>query len=162
MRTFGNIIWFCFGGAITALLWFFGGILAAITIIGLPLSRAAFEMAKMSAFPFGKEVVHVRELDGRGLTAATAATGTVGFIANLIWLCTFGWVLFVSHVVAGIIACIFVITIPFGIQSFKLAGLALWPVGRRVVTVEMARVARERNAKEKLDKMRGTNVVAVN
>ena len=162
MRTFGNIIWFCFGGGFTALLWFLGGLLSAITIIGLPLSRAAFEMAKMSAFPFGKEAIHVRELDGKGLTAATAATGTVGFIANLIWLCTFGWVLFVSHVIAGIIACVFIITIPFGIQSFKLAGLALWPVGRRVVTVEMARVARERNAKEKLDKMRGTNVVAVN
>ncbi|KAA9385710.1 YccF family protein [Neorhizobium galegae] len=152
MRTFGNIIWFCFGGGITALLWFIGGIFAAITIIGLPLSRAAFEMAKMSAFPFGKEAVHVRELDGKGLTATTAATGTIGLIANLIWLCTFGWVLFISHVIAGIIACIFVITIPFGIQSFKLAGLALWPVGRRVVTVEMARVAREHNARIKLSK----------
>ncbi|MCQ1776947.1 YccF family protein [Neorhizobium galegae] len=152
MRTFGNIIWFCFGGGITALLWLLGGLIAAITIIGLPLSRAAFEMAKMSAFPFGKEAVHVRELDGKGLTATTAATGTIGFIVNLIWLFTFGWVLFVSHVIAGIIACVFVITIPFGIQSFKLAGLALWPVGRRVVTVEMARVAREHNARIKLGK----------
>jgi uncharacterized membrane protein YccF (DUF307 family) len=162
MRTFGNIIWFCFGGAFTALLWFLGGLIAAITIIGLPLSRAAFEMAKMSAFPFGKEAVHVRELDGKGLTATTAATGTIGFVVNFIWLCTFGWVLFISHVIAGILACVFLITIPFGIQSFKLAALAFWPVGRRVVTVEMARIARERNAKEKLDKMRGTNAVAVN
>lgn len=158
MRTFGNIIWFCFGGAITALLWLVGGALFALSIIGLPVSRAAFEMAKMSAFPFGKDVVHVRELDGKGLTATTAATGTIGFIANIIWFFTFGLALFVSHVVAGIIACLFIITIPFGIQSFKLAGLALWPVGRRVVTIEMARVAREHNAKVKLGKTHAVSV----
>ena len=125
---------------------------AAITIIGLPLTRAAFQIAKMSAFPFGKEIVHVRELDGKGLTAATAVTGTVGLIVNIVWLFTFGWVLFISHVVAGLIACVFIITIPFGIQSVKLAALSLWPVGRRVVTVEEARVAREHNARIKINK----------
>lgn len=131
-------------------MWFLGGVVAAITIIGLPLSRSAFEIAKLSAFPFGKEIVHVRELDGKGLTVGTAATGTIGFLVNVVWLLTFGWVLFITHVVAGLIACLFIITIPFGIQSFKLAALSLWPVGRRVVTVEMARVARERTAEARL------------
>lgn len=160
MRAFGNIIWFCCGGAVTALIWLLGGVFAAITIIGLPLTRAAFQIAKMSAFPFGKEIVHVRELDGKGMTAATAVTGTAGLIINIVWLFTFGWVLFLSHVVAGLIACVFIITIPFGIQSFKLAALSLWPVGRRVVTVEEARVAREHNARVKLSKTHAVSLSA--
>lgn len=153
MRFVGNIIWFVFGGWYLACLWLLGALVAAISIVGLPISRAALEMAKMSAFPFGKEVVHVRELDGKGFTAVTALTGAIGFIVNIIWACTFGIVLFLSYLLAGIVACVFIITIPFGIQSFKLAGLSFWPVGRRVVSVELARAAREHNAKIKLEKI---------
>ncbi|MBY3412326.1 YccF family protein [Rhizobium laguerreae] len=164
MRFVGNIIWFIFGGAVLSLMWLLGAVLFALTIVGLPLSRGAIEMAKLSAFPFGKEVVHVRELDGKGVTAVTALTGTIGFVVNVIWACTFGIGLFVGHLVAGVINCIFIITIPFGIQSFKLAGLSFWPVGRRVVSVEMARIAREHNAQEKFSKIRAksgsTSVVA--
>ncbi|WP_246703957.1 YccF domain-containing protein [Rhizobium sp. P38BS-XIX] len=90
MRFVGNIIWFVFGGAILALLWLFGALIFAVSIIGLPISRGAIEMAKLSAFPFGKDVVHVRELDGKGLTAVTALTGTIGFIANIVWAIFFG------------------------------------------------------------------------
>ena len=159
MRFFGNIIWFICGGWYLALIWLIGAVIAAISIIGLPLSRGAWEMAKMSAFPFGKDVVHVRELDGKGLTATTALTGTVGFIVNVLWACTFGWVLFLAHLLAGVISCIFIITIPFGLQSLKIAGLSVWPVGRRVVPIELADEARRRTAREKLDKMRGASVV---
>jgi uncharacterized membrane protein YccF (DUF307 family) len=160
MRFVGNIIWFITGGAILALVWLFGAILFAITIVGLPLSRAAIEMAKLSAFPFGKEVIHVRELDGKGVSAVTALTGTIGFVVNVIWACTFGISLFLGYLVAGVINCIFIITIPFGLQSFKLAGLSFWPVGRRVVSVEMARIAREHNAQEKFNKIRAKSGTA--
>lgn len=146
MRFAGNVIWFVFGGAITALIWLIGAAVFAISIIGLPLSRSAIEIAKMSAFPFGKDVVHVRELDNKQLSATTAVTGTVGFIFNVLWALTFGWVLFLAHIIAGIVACLTIIGIPFGIQSFKLAGIAFWPAGRRVVSKELARAARERNA----------------
>jgi len=155
MRFAGNVIWFVFGGAFIAFLWLIGAVLFAISIIGLPISRAAIEMAKMSAFPFGKDVVHVRELDAKKLSATTAATGTIGFIANIIWACTFGIVLFLTYLVAGIFNCVTIIGIPFGLQSFKLAGISFWPVGRRVVPSELAQVARQRNAEAKLDKIRG-------
>lgn len=155
MRYAGNAIWFVFGGAVTALIWLIGGAVFALSIVGLPLSRSAFEIAKMSAFPFGKDVVHIRELDNRGLTATTAVTGTVGFVFNIIWALTFGVVLFLAHLIAGIFNCLTIIGIPFGLQSFKLAGIALWPVGRRVVSVELARAAREANAAEKLAAYRG-------
>lgn len=154
MRFAGNVIWFIFGGAIIALIWLLGAAIFAISIVGLPLTRSAIEMAKMSAFPFGKDVVHVRELDRKGVTAITATTGTIGFIFNILWACSFGIVLFFSYIIAGIINCITIIGIPFGIQSFKLAGISLWPVGRRVVSIEMAKAVREDNARAQLQTMR--------
>lgn len=160
MRFAGNVIWFVFGGWYIALIWLIGAAIAAVSIIGLPLSRAAVEMAKMSAFPFGKDVVHVRELDGKATSAVTALTGTIGFVVNVIWACTFGWILFIGYIFAGVINFLFIITIPFALQSFKLAGLSFWPVGRRVVPIELANEVRKRNAQEKLDKMRGTSVAA--
>ena len=154
MRFAGNAIWFILGGAIIALYWLIGAAIFAISIIGLPLTRAAIEMAKMSAFPFGKDVVHVRELDRKEFSKTTAATGTIGFIANVVWLLTFGWTLCVLYILAGIVNCLTIIGIPFGIQAFKLAGISLWPVGRRVVTKELAQVARETNAQEQLAAIR--------
>jgi uncharacterized membrane protein YccF (DUF307 family) len=155
MRFAGNVIWFVLGGWYTALLWLIGAALFALSIVGIPLTIAALQMASLSAWPFGREVVHVRELDGKGLTATTAVTGTVGFIMNVIWACTFGIVLFFAHLLAGILCCITLIGIPFGLQSFKLAGISLWPIGRRVVTIELATLAREHAAKEKFAKYRG-------
>lgn len=54
-------------------------------------------------------------------------------LGNILWLVLAGFWLAIGYVVAGIISCIFLITIPLGIQSFKLAGFALWPFGRMVV-----------------------------
>jgi len=154
MRFAGNVIWFLLGGAVLAVIWLIGAVFFALTIVGLPLARASIEMAKISAFPFGKEVVHVRELDAKGVSATTIATGTIGFIVNVIWACTFGILLFVSYMISGLINCLTIIGIPFGIQAFKLAGISFWPVGRRVVSVELARAAREQNARDKLAKIR--------
>lgn len=154
MRFVGNIIWFVFGGALIAFTWLAGALVFALTVVGLPLARAAIEMAKLSAFPFGKDVIHVRELDGKGLSAKTAATGTIGFFMNVIWACSFGGILFLGYLVAGFVNCLTIIGIPFGIQAFKLAGISFWPVGRRVVTKEMAQVARMQNAADKLAKIR--------
>ncbi len=155
MRFAGNVIWFVFGGAITALFWLLGAVVFALTIVGLPLTRSAIEMAKMSAWPFGKDVVHIRDLDHKGLTAETAITGTIGFVFNILWACTFGIVLFLSYLALGIIYCITIIGIPFGFQCFKLAGISLWPVGRRVVTLELAAAVRADNAAKALTERRG-------
>lgn len=154
MRFAGNAIWFVFGGAFTALLWLIGAALFALSIVGLPLTRAAWEMAKMSALPFGKDVVHIRELDGKGVTATTTITGTIGFMFNVLWLVTFGLALCVSYLVLGVIYCLTIIGIPFGLQCFKLAGLSLWPVGRRVVNTELATVARQQAAVERFARHR--------
>ncbi|MGS0687175.1 YccF domain-containing protein [Nakamurella sp. GG22] len=54
-------------------------------------------------------------------------------ILNIIWLVLCGFWMAIAYVITGIIACILIITIPFGIASFRIAGFALWPFGRTVV-----------------------------
>jgi uncharacterized membrane protein YccF (DUF307 family) len=54
-------------------------------------------------------------------------------IGNVLWLLLAGWWLAIGYVVAGVIAFILIITIPFGIASFRLAGYVVWPFGRTVV-----------------------------
>ncbi|WP_144793399.1 YccF domain-containing protein [Kocuria palustris] len=58
----------------------------------------------------------------------------LSFILNIIWLLTAGWSLFLAYVVAGVIACLLIVTIPFGVASFRIAGFVIWPFGREVVT----------------------------
>ena len=154
MRFIGNILWFIFGGWYLALAWLLGALVFAITVIGLPLTRSAIEMAKLSAFPFGKDVLHVREIDGKD---DNTLTGTVGFIFNILWCLTFGWILFLMYLVAGVLSCLTIILIPFGLQSFKLAGISFWPVGRRVVSKEMAEIARKDKAQKEFDKIKNKN-----
>ena len=142
MRTAGNVLWFVLFGWHIALTWLIAGLIFAITIIGLPLTRSALEMAKMSAFPFGKEIVHIRDIDQKELSPKTMMTGTVGFIFNLLWAVTFGILLFFYYILAGVLACLTILLIPFGLQCFKLAAISIWPVGRRVVSNEVARLVR--------------------
>jgi uncharacterized membrane protein YccF (DUF307 family) len=151
MRYAGNIIWFVLGGWYTALLWLVGALVFAVSIIGLPFTRTAIEMAKLSAFPFGMDVVHIRDLD---LQEETPVEGLIGFLLNLVWACTFGIVLFFAYLIAGVLACSTILLIPFGLQSFKLAALALFPVGMRVVPVEVADMIREEKARMRRDRFR--------
>ncbi|HEX6255797.1 MAG TPA: YccF domain-containing protein [Euzebyales bacterium] len=60
----------------------------------------------------------------------------MAFLGNLLWLVLAGWWVALAYVVAGVVNMITIIGIPFGIQAFKLAGYALWPFGRVVVTTE--------------------------
>lgn len=59
-------------------------------------------------------------------------------IGNILWFVLAGWWLALCYVVAGLLACILIITIPFGIAAFRLAGYAVWPFGRRVVVARGA------------------------
>jgi uncharacterized membrane protein YccF (DUF307 family) len=62
-------------------------------------------------------------------------------LGNLLWFVLVGWWLALAYAVAGLLACVLIITIPFGIASFRLAGYALWPFGRQVVVRADAGVA---------------------
>jgi uncharacterized membrane protein YccF (DUF307 family) len=121
MRTIGNILWLVFAGFWLALGYAAAGLLLCITIIGIPFGIQAFKLAAFSFWPFGRAVE--RSSEGGCLE--------VGF--NILWLVLVGWEMFLVHVAAGIVLCITIIGIPFGVQAFKMSVLALWPFGRSVI-----------------------------
>ena len=124
MRVIGNVLWLVLAGIWLALGYALAGVVLCITIIGIPFGIQAFKLAGFTLWPFGRTVV--RSPEGGCLE--------VGF--NILWLIVAGWALFLSHLLAGLLLCITIIGIPFGIQAFKLSVLALWPFGRSVVDVD--------------------------
>jgi len=143
MRTVLNILNFVLGGFFTTLAWLLATLVSIILIFTLPLTRSCWEITRLSFLPFGNEAVHVDELYPEKKNALLSGGGT---LLNIIWFILFGWWLCLSHIAAGIVQCCTIIGIPVGIANFKLAAIALWPVGRRVVSVELARQVREANA----------------
>ena len=154
MRFVGNTIWFVLVGWLTSAIWLIGAFIFAISIVGLPFSRAALELAKLSAFPFGKDVVYVRDLDQIEPTTHRLLIGTVGTVMNFLWLFTFGIVLFCVYLIIGLSFWITIVGIPLGLQAFKLAALALFPIGRRVVSIETANIIRGEKASLELNRAR--------
>ena len=122
LHTIGNILWLVLAGFWMAVGYVFAGILQCITIIGIPFGLQSFKLAGYALWPFGRVVVQRTDRD--------AALSCLG---NVIWIVLSGWWLAIGHVVTGLILCVTIIGIPFGIASFKLAGLALVPFGKMVV-----------------------------
>jgi uncharacterized membrane protein YccF (DUF307 family) len=124
-----NILWIVLGGFWMAVGWLIAAVIMAVTIIGIPWARAAFNIAGYTLFPFGQKAVSRDVLTGR----YDIGTGPLGFIGNLIWLVLAGWWLALGHVLTAILMAITIVGIPFAWAHLKLAGLALWPVGKAIV-----------------------------
>lgn len=146
MRTVLNILNFVLGGFVTTLSWLLATVLSVIFIFTLPLTRSCWEITKLSLVPYGNEAIHVDELEPQNKNALLNTGGT---LLNIVWFTLFGWWLCIMHIVTGIVQCLSIIGIPVGIANFKIAAIALWPVGRRVVSVEVAQAAREANARRR-------------
>ena len=146
MRPVLYVFHFVLGGVAPTLAWLFPTLVSIVLIFTLPLTRSCWEITKLSFIPYGNEAVHVDELNPESKNALLNTGGTV---LNILWLVFFGWWLCVMHIFAGIAQCISIIGIPVGIANFKIAAIALWPVGRRVVPVEVAQAAREANARRR-------------
>lgn len=129
-----NLLWIVFGGLWMAAGWLIAAVIMAITIVGLPWSRAALEIATYTLLPFGHTVVPREAYTGH----AGLGSGPLGLIGNLIWLVLAGWWLALGHLVIAFFLAITVIGLPFAWAHLKLAGLALWPIGRTVVTQDEA------------------------
>jgi uncharacterized membrane protein YccF (DUF307 family) len=140
MRSLGNLLWFFCGGALLGLAWWGWALLCFISIIGIPWGRACFVIGKLAFMPFGKSVVHRRDLNG----ADDIGTGPAGFVGNVIWLVCGGLWLALGHALTGGCCFLTIIGIPFGIQHFKLARLAFAPIGKSVVNHEQAAVLQGR------------------
>lgn len=135
MAAIGNVVWFVFGGEILALFWLVAAGVFAITVVGMPIARAFLEFAKLSAFPFGKEVIRDTELKGQD--NVTGASKTVSMVLNIIWF-PIGLVLTVCYFVLGIISFVTVIGVPVGVVYIRMGQFVLFPIGCRVVSKKQA------------------------
>ena len=124
-----NVLWIVFGGAWMALGWVVAAVIMAITIVGLPWARAALNIAAYTLLPFGQRAVSRAEYTGR----ENVGTGLLGFVGNLVWLVLAGWWLALGHLVTALLLAVTVIGIPFAWAHLKLAGIALWPIGKMIV-----------------------------
>ena len=111
-----------------------------LTVIGIPWGRSCFVIAGFALFPFGHEAVSRKEVTGRD----DLGTGSAGMAGNIVWLLLAGWWLALGHLATGLIVCLTVIGIPFGIQHFKLAGISLMPVGKTIVPKQIAAQVRQK------------------
>jgi uncharacterized membrane protein YccF (DUF307 family) len=153
MRSIGNFLWFIFGGVFMGLSWWLIGIVALLTIVGIPWSKACFVIGSFAFFPFGKESISRDELS----LQEDIGTGSLGAIGNIMWFIFAGIWLALGHVCSAILCAITIIGIPFAIQHLKLAGLALAPIGKTIVTTQVAEAARKRNSETDLAKIRAKN-----
>lgn len=121
MKTVGNILWLVLCGFWTALGWLLAALLLAVTVVGLPFARQCLKLAHFTLWPFGRT------------TIKSPDASPLGLIGNILWFVP-GLFIALEYVVAGVLLCITVIGIPFGLQAFKFVPLALWPFGKEVVT----------------------------
>ena len=132
MSLFLNILWVLFGGFFMGLAWFFYGILAAITIIGIPWARACFNIGWFVIWPFGREAVNRRVLTGE----EDIGTGCLGLIGNIIWFVLAGFWLAIGHLMLALAYFITIIGIPFGYQHIKFIEISMLPIGKAIVEIE--------------------------
>lgn len=150
MRAVGNLIWFVFGGVLMGLTWWLVGLIAILTIVGIPWGKACFVIGQFTFFPFGKEAINRKELTDKD----DIGTGGLGLIGNIVWCIFAGFWLAIGHVFSAVACFITIIGIPFGIQHLKLAGIAIAPIGKTIVAKEVAAVARTVNAEATFRELR--------
>jgi uncharacterized membrane protein YccF (DUF307 family) len=131
-----NLLWIACGGLYMAAGWLVAAVIMAITIIGLPWARSAFNIALYTLMPFGQKAVSRAEYTG----SEDLGTGPFGLIGNIIWLVLAGWWLALGHLITAILLAVTIIGIPFAWAHLKLAGIALWPIGKMVVPADDARL----------------------
>jgi len=126
MRLLGNLLWLLLAGLWLAIGYVIAGIVNCLTIIGIPFGVASFRLASYTIWPFGRTVV------------ARPTAGALTFLGNILWFFLGGVWMALAHLLAGLLLCLTIIGIPFGVACFKMAGLALAPLGKDIVPVEQA------------------------
>ncbi len=122
MKLLGNIIWLIFGGILISIEYLISSILLMVTIIGIPFGLQTLKLAVLALWPFGAEV---RTIPGN--------TGCISTLMNIIWILIGGIWIALTHLAFGVLFAVTIVGIPFALQHFKLAGLALTPFGRDIV-----------------------------
>lgn len=121
MNIFLNILWVVFGGLMIAIEYAISSVLMMITMIGIPFGLQTMKLAAVALWPFGTDVV-----------STGWPSGCLAGVMNVIWWFLGGIPIALTHLVWGLIFCITIIGLPFGIQHFKLMRLALFPFGKTI------------------------------
>lgn len=121
MSFLGNLLWIVLGGLLFSLAYLCLGLAYCVTIIGIPIGLQMFKMAGLSLCPFGRDVV-----DRGGQMSVWS------LFLNILWIVFGGIEMAVFHAVWGLTLCVTIVGIPFGVQHFKLALLALIPFGKEI------------------------------
>ena len=122
MKFLGNLVWLIMGGLLTAVMYWFAGLLMCITIIGIPFGVQLFKIGMLSLWPFGHELMP-KSNDG----------GCMQLVFNILWIVLGWWEIALTHLTFGLILCCTIVGIPWGMQHFKLALASLTPFGKEVV-----------------------------
>jgi uncharacterized membrane protein YccF (DUF307 family) len=122
MNFIGNILWVIFGGVVLSLGYILGGLLLCLTIVGIPFGVQIMKLGLFALWPFGGEVV-----------PSEKPMGCLPILFNVLWIIFGGIEVALGHLTMGVLFCITIVGIPFGMQHFKLMMLALMPFGHTVV-----------------------------
>ncbi len=126
-----NLLWFVLGGFFMGLTWWLAGILAFVSIVGIPWGKACFVIGQFTFFPFGRQAVSRKDLYRQD----DIGTGFLGLAGNVIWFVLAGFWLALGHLSAALLNFATIIGIPFGIQHLKLAVISLAPIGQTIVPI---------------------------
>lgn len=119
MSFVGNIIWIICGGLISFLMYFLGGIILCLTIIGIPFGVQSIKIGFATLAPFGGTTIEKSD-----------ANSPIRLIFNAIWVVTFGFGIALNHLFWAAFLGLTVIGIPFSYQHLKLIPISLFPFGR--------------------------------
>jgi uncharacterized membrane protein YccF (DUF307 family) len=121
MKTILNVLWLVLSGFWLAIGYALAGVIMCVFIVTIPFGVASFRLANFVLWPFGRAVVR------------KPGAGAASMIGNVIWFILAGLWIAIGHVGAGILLCLTVIGIPLGLANFKLAAVALAPLGKEIV-----------------------------
>lgn len=121
MKFLGNLLWLVLGGFLVAMYYWIVGLLTCITIIGIPFGVQLIKIGTFALWPFGHEVV-----------PGPNDSGCLAIVMNVVWILVGGIEIALLHLSFGAFCCITIVGIPFGVQHFKMALLALVPFGKQI------------------------------
>lgn len=119
MSLIGNLLWLVLGGLVTSALYILFGLLFCITIIGIPFGVQLIKIGLYAFCPFGREMVFEK-----------GEPGCLSIVGNVLWIVLGWWEVALLHLGCGLLFCITIVGIPFGMKHFKIAKLSIFPFGQ--------------------------------
>jgi uncharacterized membrane protein YccF (DUF307 family) len=129
VRTILNVLWLLLSGIWLALGYAIAGVVMCILIVTIPFGIASFRLAAFVLWPFGRTVVRKPE------------AGAASTIGNVLWFILVGVWMAIAHLITGVVLCLTIIGIPLGLGNFKLAAVAIAPLGKEIVSTTDPRAA---------------------